>query len=211
MMKWLHRVAQASVTLLIVVAIANLLVGVFLRYFVGAITDYLDLDPVPYVWVEEVGEMALAWLTLLGAAIAIDSALDSYEQLNFSKALETIWGFIGTLDKFIVERAPWKLGKSAEAADRELLRTSLATMAEALRLAVALLQSVMPATAGRINEVLGHVPGAVWRDELAWGGRLAGKRVAVERNGTIVPRSLHAQTALADGDRLEIVVAVGGG
>ena len=40
---------------------------------------------------------------------------------------------------------------------------------------------------------------------------LAGMRVAVERNGAIVPRSLHAQTALADGDRLEIVVAVGGG
>lgn len=40
---------------------------------------------------------------------------------------------------------------------------------------------------------------------------LASKRVAVERNGAIVPRSLHAQTALADGDRLEIVVAVGGG
>lgn len=40
---------------------------------------------------------------------------------------------------------------------------------------------------------------------------LAGKRVAVERNGEIVPRSQHAQSSLADGDRLEIVVAVGGG
>jgi sulfur carrier protein len=40
---------------------------------------------------------------------------------------------------------------------------------------------------------------------------LAGKRVAVERNGEIVPRSLHPQAPLADGDRLEIVVAVGGG
>lgn len=40
---------------------------------------------------------------------------------------------------------------------------------------------------------------------------LAGKRVAVERNGEIVPRSRYEQTALADGDRLEIVVAVGGG
>ncbi len=39
----------------------------------------------------------------------------------------------------------------------------------------------------------------------------AGKRVAVERNGEIVPRSQHAATALAAGDRLEIVVAVGGG
>jgi len=40
---------------------------------------------------------------------------------------------------------------------------------------------------------------------------LAGKRVAVERNGEIVPRSQYGQTALADGDQLEIVVAVGGG
>jgi len=39
----------------------------------------------------------------------------------------------------------------------------------------------------------------------------AGKRVAVERNGEIVPKSQHAETALATGDRLEIVVAVGGG
>ncbi|HQU89877.1 MAG TPA: sulfur carrier protein ThiS [Denitromonas sp.] len=40
---------------------------------------------------------------------------------------------------------------------------------------------------------------------------LAGKRLAVERNGQIVPRGAHADTALADGDTLEIVVAVGGG
>lgn len=38
-----------------------------------------------------------------------------------------------------------------------------------------------------------------------------GKRVAIERNGEIVPRSRHADVDLADGDRLEIVVAVGGG
>jgi sulfur carrier protein len=40
---------------------------------------------------------------------------------------------------------------------------------------------------------------------------LTGKKVAVERNGEIVPRSRYAETPLADGDRLEIVVAVGGG
>ena len=38
-----------------------------------------------------------------------------------------------------------------------------------------------------------------------------GKRIAVERNAEIVPRSSHASTALAPGDRIEIVVAVGGG
>jgi sulfur carrier protein len=41
--------------------------------------------------------------------------------------------------------------------------------------------------------------------------QLAGKRIAVERNGDIVPKGLHATTVLADGDVLEIVVAVGGG
>jgi sulfur carrier protein len=40
---------------------------------------------------------------------------------------------------------------------------------------------------------------------------LAGKRVALERNGEIVPRGRHADEMLADGDKLEIVVAVGGG
>ncbi|MBT9590790.1 MAG: sulfur carrier protein ThiS [Thiobacillus sp.] len=40
---------------------------------------------------------------------------------------------------------------------------------------------------------------------------LAGKRIAIEKNGEIVPRSQHGDTLLASGDRLEIVVAVGGG
>lgn len=40
---------------------------------------------------------------------------------------------------------------------------------------------------------------------------LAGKRIAIERNGEIVPRSRYACVEVADGDRLEIVVAVGGG
>ena len=40
---------------------------------------------------------------------------------------------------------------------------------------------------------------------------LEGKRVAVERNGEIVAKSRHAETLLAAGDRIEIVVAVGGG
>ena len=38
-----------------------------------------------------------------------------------------------------------------------------------------------------------------------------GKRIAVERNAEIVPRSRHATTPLTSGDRIEIVVAVGGG
>ncbi|MGE5640228.1 MAG: sulfur carrier protein ThiS [Clostridia bacterium] len=41
--------------------------------------------------------------------------------------------------------------------------------------------------------------------------QMAGKKLAVERNGEIVPKGLHGQTVLQNGDQLEIVVAVGGG
>lgn len=40
---------------------------------------------------------------------------------------------------------------------------------------------------------------------------LTGKRLAIELNGEIVPRSQFEATKLADGDKLEIVGAVGGG
>ena len=48
---------------------------------------------------------------------------------------------------------------------------------------------------------------AVLVDELG----LDRRKVAVERNLEIVPRSLHERTALAEGDRIEIVQFVGGG
>lgn len=41
--------------------------------------------------------------------------------------------------------------------------------------------------------------------------QLAGKRVAVELNGQIVPRSAHADTQLHANDRVEVVQAIGGG
>ena len=44
-------------------------------------------------------------------------------------------------------------------------------------------------------------------DELGY----TGKRIAVDRNGEIVPKSQHPSTSLLSGDQLEIVVAVGGG
>ena len=73
MLRLLKAVPRVTVTALIILAIVNLLVGVILRYFVGAITDWLDVDPVPFTWVEEVGELSLAWLTLIGAALGIQS------------------------------------------------------------------------------------------------------------------------------------------
>lgn len=100
------------------------------------------------------------------------------EGFQFHSALEKTMFFVTATNAYIEKRAPWKLGKSAEAHDQALLRTSVATMSEALRLGTALLTAVMPGTVGKINAVLGYTPGAVWQNELAWDGRLTGMKVA---------------------------------
>lgn len=109
-----------------------------------------------------------------------DEVIALNEGFQFHIALERTFSFITATNAYIEKRAPWKLGKSAEAADQSALRTSLATMAEALRLANALLYAVMPGSTAKINAVLGNEPDATsaWRDELVWDNRLAGNKVA---------------------------------
>ncbi len=62
-----------------------------------------------------------------------------------------------------------------------------------------------------INGKLNTLPAQSTVTDLLTSLNAQGKRVAVERNGDIVPRSLHANTQLNNGDVLEIVIAVGGG
>ena len=71
MPRFIASIPRIVVALLLVAAIVNLLVGVFLRYVMIPVTDWLDIDSIPFTWVEEVGEMLLAWLTLIGAAIGV--------------------------------------------------------------------------------------------------------------------------------------------
>ena len=62
-----------------------------------------------------------------------------------------------------------------------------------------------------INGVVRHFDTPVSIITLLEQMQLGGKRIALECNGEIVPRGQYQQRLLADGDRLEIVVAVGGG
>lgn len=62
-----------------------------------------------------------------------------------------------------------------------------------------------------INGVLRDFQEGMNLAELLESSGLAGKKVAVERNKEIVPRSAFAKTKLADGDFIEIVHFVGGG
>ena len=71
MPKFIANIPKFVVAFLLIAAIVNLLIGVFLRYIMLEVTDWLDVDPFRFTWVEEVGEMMLAWLTLIGAAIGV--------------------------------------------------------------------------------------------------------------------------------------------
>jgi TRAP-type C4-dicarboxylate transport system permease small subunit len=64
-------IPKIFLALLLVFVMLDLLAGVLLRYVVVQITDYFDLEPISFFWVEEVGEFGLAWLAAVGAAVAI--------------------------------------------------------------------------------------------------------------------------------------------
>jgi TRAP-type C4-dicarboxylate transport system permease small subunit len=74
-MRRLARAVAAAphvvVTVLMLVAIADMLTGVFLRYVMTKASVLFDLPSVRFFWVEEVGELCLAWMSFIGAAIGI--------------------------------------------------------------------------------------------------------------------------------------------
>ena len=63
----------------------------------------------------------------------------------------------------------------------------------------------------RLNGEPRSLPNPIALDQLLADEGLAGRRVAVEINGEIVPRSRHAEHLLAEGDVIESVHALGGG
>jgi sulfur carrier protein len=62
-----------------------------------------------------------------------------------------------------------------------------------------------------VNDEPQEVPRGSTVEQLIELLELTGKRVAVARNGDVIPRSTYGEVALRDGDRIEILEAVGGG
>jgi len=89
----------------------------------------------------------------LPLGVTISTAIEGYERLDFSKALESIWSLIGAADKYIVEQAPWKLAKDPNAAEQ--LDTVLANVYDALRVVTVLAAPVLPDSCARIWKLLG--------------------------------------------------------
>jgi methionyl-tRNA synthetase len=79
----------------------------------------------------------------------------SYDDFDFSRALEEIWTAISWLDGYIVQQQPWKLAKSQDEGAQDQLDSVLYTAAEYLRVITALAYPVMPAIAVKIWRMLG--------------------------------------------------------
>jgi len=106
-------------------------------------------------------------------------ALEAFDGFNFSRGLEIIWGLISVIDKFIVERAPWKLAKEQDSFSQKLLDETLYTAAEALRIICAWAYPVMPDAARKIWSQIG-MPEAIESVRVAdlhWGKLAAGQKV----------------------------------
>jgi methionyl-tRNA synthetase len=116
------------------------------------------------------------------AQTAIANILTAYENFEFSHALEETWSIISNLDKFIVERAPWKLAKDPSPEVQKRLDETLYTAAEALRLICILVSPILPHSARAIWKQLGFLEGLddMTIDALGWGGLRAQKIGTIE-------------------------------
>ena len=137
---------------------------------------------------------------LAGATIA--TAQDLFDRFEYSKGLEAVWTLISAVDKFIVERAPWKLARSGEPDAPARLDNTLYTAAEALRIATALLYPVLPQSTPKIWAQLGMAESiqSVRLANLRWGGLNGGQKIG--EVSAVFPR-IEAGPAIAKMKQLE--------
>lgn len=142
--------------------------GNLLQRTTAMITKYCDaVLPAPGAPEQLEGELARA------ATRALSEISLAFENLAFSKALETIWEFIGKLNVYVNARQPWVL---AQGENRALLETTLGHTAEGLRFLSAFVTPFMPGSGHELATRLGmdEVPGV---PSLVWGSAPAGVRV----------------------------------
>jgi len=116
------------------------------------ITRYFDGEiPYPSTGARDADDVAVA--ELAGRTIA--DFHTQFEQFQFSRALETAWGLVAAVNKYIVDHEPWAVAEKDDQDSRARLATILHTSAEALRIVTALVYPVIPESTARIWEQLG--------------------------------------------------------
>ena len=112
------------------------------------------------------------------ASRTIEDTNKWFDEYQFSKALETAWGLISAVNKYIVDNEPWTLGDKTDDESRSRLATTLYTSAEALRIVTALAYPVIPESAAKIWSQLGL--GEIMKvrlDQLKWGQLKVGTKL----------------------------------
>ena len=135
---------------------------------------------------------------------AVASASAAFEALDFSRGLEHVWTIISAVDKFIVERAPWKLAKVEDESTQGLLDQTLYTAAEAVRLVCVLVGPVLPHSAEAIWKQLGFTTPleSARTSDLQWGQLAAGQEIGTI--AAVFPR-LDVKETVAKMQELEAV------
>jgi methionyl-tRNA synthetase len=106
---------------------------------------------IPEAPAEKAGDLDRDLEAAIGAAV--DGVKANFQAFEVSQALQDAWTLIRQVNKYIVEREPWKLAKDANSAD--VLDQTLYRGADALRVIAALVDPVMPDAAARIRRMLG--------------------------------------------------------
>jgi methionyl-tRNA synthetase len=142
----------------------------------------------------------------IAASAATTGALvaEHFENFDFTRGIEAVLGYVSQIDKFIVDRAPWKLAKErAGSADSERkLHDTLYTSAESLRLICGWLFPVMPASISKIWTQLGMTTPVenVRAEDLVWGRLTACQKIGKVQ--AVFPR-IDAKPAIAKMQELE--------
>jgi methionyl-tRNA synthetase len=141
-----------------------------------------------------------------GADLATGLVATHFDEFDFTRGIEAVLAFVSQIDKFIVERAPWKLvkerGSNFESEAR--LAETLYTAAESLRLICGWLYPVMPAAMAKIWAQLGMAQtlDSVRSEDLAWGKLAPGQQVGKVQ--AVFPR-IDVKPAIEKMRELEIV------
>ena len=105
------------------------------------------------------------------------------EEFAFQRALASMWEFVGVVNRYVDATQPWALAK--DAGKRDQLATTLATLAESLKMLGIVLAPFLPDAAAKIRAALGQTAEPTLADA-AWGRLAAG--TPVQKLSGLFPR-----------------------
>jgi methionyl-tRNA synthetase len=87
--------------------------------------------------------------------VAINEFSHLFDEFQFSRALEAVWGLVAAVNKYLVEEEPWIVAEKEGEENKARLATILYTAAEVLRIVTALAHAVIPESTAKIWQQLG--------------------------------------------------------